>query len=504
MVRSSTASYVLTAKLIVHQNEQSVLEKRFLIAERLYNQVLRHAKDQLAEVRKNRHYQQVLANRRVAIRTKDETRKRVCNKELQQIQQIFGLSEYALHAYIGRMRHAYKKHIDSFTAQKIATTVWKSVSDNLYGKGERLRFKKRGSLTSIEGKSNKTGIRFKTDRVEWNRLVLPVKIRQNDLFVQEALTSHRVKYCRIVRKPFRSGWKYVVQLVMEGTPPVKRNNNNGMPRHKPSPNESIGIDIGPSSIATVSPSNVDLRELFPKANRFDKEIQHLQRKLDRSRRATNPSNFQADGTIKLGVRLQWVKSHRYKKTLFQVKNLQRKRSALLKQSHNRAANALLEQGNTIYVENMDFRALMRKAKETTYNSKGKANRKKRFGKSIGYHAPAMFLDILQQKLEQEGSNLYKVNTRTFRASQYDHIKGTYTKKPLSQRTALVGTDRVQRDLYSAFLLMNSQSNLQETNQSKCDTTYANFKTLHDRCMTTLSQSKLKKPSSFGLKELALA
>ena len=96
----------------------------------------------------------------------------------------------------------------------------------------------------MEGKSNATGMRFKGDRLEWNGLVLPVTIRANDLFVQESLSLHRVKYCRIVRKAFKSGNQYFLQLVLEGIPPVKRNNNTGMPRRQPAPNAEVGIDIG--------------------------------------------------------------------------------------------------------------------------------------------------------------------------------------------------------------------------------------------------------------------
>ena len=123
MAKSKTASFVVELGLVTHQNEQAVLDKRFKIAEKLYNKVLYHARTQLTELYKNRRYQDVLAERRLAIKAKDKKCETACNKELQAIQKTFGMTEYALHAYIGRMREAYKKHIDSFTAQKIASTV---------------------------------------------------------------------------------------------------------------------------------------------------------------------------------------------------------------------------------------------------------------------------------------------------------------------------------------------------------------------------------------------
>ena len=131
MAKSKTASFVVELGLVTHQNEQVVLDKRFKIAEKLYNKVLYHAQTQLTELYKNHRYQDVLAERRLSIKANDKNRVTACNKELQTIQKTFGMTEYALHAYIGRMREAYKKHIDSFTAQKIASTVWTSVSSLL-------------------------------------------------------------------------------------------------------------------------------------------------------------------------------------------------------------------------------------------------------------------------------------------------------------------------------------------------------------------------------------
>jgi hypothetical protein len=504
MAKSTTASFVLELRLVTHQNEQAVLEKRFAIAERIYNKVLYHAKTQLVELRKNRRYQELLCERRLAVQAKDAKQKNFCNKALQDIQQTFGLSEYALHAYIGRMRSPYKKHIDSFTAQKIATTVWKSLSDILYGKGQKVQFKKFGQLASLEGKSNATGIRFLGDCVKWNGLILPVKLRASDLFAQEVLASHRVKYCRIVRKSFKNGPKYFVQLVMEGIPPVKRNNDTGLCRRTPSPTAEVGVDIGTSTVAVSAEKGVILKELFPEAKGFDNQIRLLQRKLDRSQRATNPTRFNADDTVISGIRLPWVRSNHYRKIRNQLQDVYRRRAVALKAAHNRTANAILALGNQLYVEEMDFRALMKRAKETTVKPNGRFNRKGRFGKSIGYHAPAMLIAILKQKLTQESGDLHKVDTRTFRASQYNHVTDTYIKKTLDERVTIVDGALIQRDLYSAFLLKNSQPNLKATDTAKCTATFATFQTHHDHCVQTLCQSKQKHSANFGLSHFRFA
>ncbi|MGP6147455.1 hypothetical protein [Jeotgalibaca sp. A122] len=498
MAKSKTPSFVLELRLVTHQNEQAVLDKRFAIAENLYNKVLHQARTQLSELHKNRRYQEVLAERRLAVKAKDKRCITACNRELEAIQKSFGVAEYKLHDSIKRMRYAYKKHIDSLTAQKIATTVWGSVSSLLYGKGKKVHFKKFGQLASLEGKTNDSGMRFKGDRLEWNGLVMPVKIRANDSFIQESLALNRVKYCRIVRRAFKGGNKYFLQLVLEGDSPVKRNKDTGMPRHQLSPDKKVGVDIGTSTVAVVGDDGVILKELFPEGNVYDRTIHRLKRKLDRSRRATNPANFKADGTIKRDIKLFWVRSNNYIEVLFRLKDLYRRRAVALKIAHNKTANAILALGNQVYVEDMDFRALMKRTKETTVNKNGRFNRKKRFGKSIGYHAPGLLVSRVQQKAPREGGGLHKVHTTIFRASQYNHSNDTYTKKTLAERTAIVGGHVVQRDLYSAFLLKNSHPTLKETDRTQCDATFATFLTHHATCIQTLCHSTDRKSSNFGL------
>lgn len=90
-----------------------------------------------------------------------------------------------------------------------------------------------------------------------------------------------------------------------------------------------------------------------------------------------------------------------------------------------------------------------------------------FGKSLANKAPAMFLTILDNKLKWQGKELIKINTSKVKASQYNHFDGSYTKKPLSQRWNYFGDMKIQRDLYSAFLIMNVEDNLKEVDQDKC-------------------------------------
>lgn len=70
---------------------------------------------------------------------------------------------------------------------------------------------------------------------------------------------------------------------------------------------------------------------------------------------------------------------------------------------------------------MSFSGLAKRTKETIVNKKGRYKRKKRFGKSIGNRAPAMYLSIIEWKLGYLGKGLHYVDTVSFKASQYDHV-----------------------------------------------------------------------------------
>ncbi|MCI6513746.1 MAG: hypothetical protein MR445_00650, partial [Erysipelotrichaceae bacterium] len=96
--------------------------------------------------------------------------------------------------------------------------------------------------------------------------------------------------------------------------------------------------------------------------------------------------------------------------------------------------------------------LMKRAKETTKDDKGKFNKKKRFGKSIKNRCPSGFQTAIEKKFKVTGGTYIEV-PNNYRASQYDHTADEYIKKKLSDRMyKLTDGTLVQRDWYSSFLL----------------------------------------------------
>lgn len=502
-------TFILELKLSTLDWQCCILQKRFEIARKMYNQTLSYALKQLSLMKESKYYRRQLqlyqeTNSKIKHTTDKETilfykkELKAIGKVIKSIRQSFHLTEYGLHNYIKRHQHNYNKHIDCHTSQKISTRVWSSLVKVIF-KHKTAHFKKYGSLESVESKSNETGIRFRNNMICWNDLEIPVIIRKNDLFVEECLALHKVKYCRIVRKVIRGKEIYYVQLIMDGIPPEKRVNNTGAIRHKKNPNKRVGKDIGTSTVAVASEAKVFIVPIAPRVPEFEKEIIRLLRKLDRSRRCTNPNNFNADGTVKRGSKLIWNRSNNYQNTLSELKELYRKRKVYVRGRLCSLANQILSCGDEVYTENMNFKSLAKRSKETKKTKRGKFQRNKRFGKSIGSYAPAMLLRIIERKLNYIQKGIHKVNTRTFKASQYNHITNTYKKKKLHQRWTSVGNQKVQRDLYSAFLLMNSEDNLKHTNRDLCKQTFDGFILLHNQCIERLKESKEKLPSSIGIK-----
>ncbi|MCB2314346.1 transposase, partial [Clostridium tagluense] len=122
-------------------------------------------------------------------------------------------------------------------------------------------------MNSVEGKSNKTGIRFKDSKLFWNGLEIDVIINKNDEYAEISLLN-KVKYCRMVRKFIRGKYKYYIQLVLGGIPPVKYNKKTGEVKNIIGKG-NVGIDIGTQTIGIASKYDVKLLELAPEINNIE-------------------------------------------------------------------------------------------------------------------------------------------------------------------------------------------------------------------------------------------
>ena len=420
MPEAKTPSFILELGLETNAHESAELNKRFEAARQLYNACLGEAKRRLLLLRQSKTFQEA--------RKMPKTVNGKSNKErteaFKELNDKFGFSEYSLHTYATKIRQSFINRIDANTAQKLATRAFKAVQRIAFGQAKRVRFKGKNQLKSVEGKSNKSGIRYKekTGHIEWLGLKLKCIIDINDEVVVHGL-SYPVKYCRIIKRIFNGKTRFFVQLILEGKPYQKFEAKD----------ETVGLDIGPSTIASVSKNYAKLERFCDELKNKHKDIRRLQRTLERKRRANNPQNYNPDGTIKKGKKT-WHYSKRYKKTQRKLAELQRRFAAHRKTLHGNLANRILKQGKHIKTEKLSYKAFQ-----------------KNYGRSVRDRAPGMFMEILRRKAENAGGSVDEFSTKETKLSQYCHKCGKYTKKDLSQRVHTCCNLNIQRDVYSAFL-----------------------------------------------------
>lgn len=468
------ANFIVQFPLRTEKYQEDILNKRFEIGRKIYNSLVTVSQKRYKEMIKTRKYRNLMS-----MLTGNKKSDKPILKQIDQIRKDYGLTEYSLHADVKEMQKHFKKNVDSFTAQKIATTLWKSYDKLFYENGKRVYYKKYGDMNSLEGKSNSTGIRLVDEHLIWNGLNIPVVIDWNNPYEYQAMQSE-ISYCRIIRKFVRNKYKFYVQVVFKGTPPTKFNKETGEIKHSLGEGD-VGLDIGTSTIAISSNTDVKLLILADKVQNIEDEKRRLSRKMERSRRAANPENYNEDGTIKKqgSKKVIWNKSNHYVKYQNQLKELYRKQADVRKYQHECLANYIVSLGRNIYIEQMNFAGLQKKAAKTEKNDSGKFKRKKRFGKSLANRAPAMLMTIINRKLACYELELIEINTFKAKASQFNHMTGEYHKKSLSQRWNDLNGIKIQRDLYSAFLIMNISDDLESFDIEKCNDRFDNFKMLHD-------------------------
>ncbi|WP_445487389.1 RNA-guided endonuclease TnpB family protein [Niallia sp. 03133] len=513
MAKETTPSYVLTMELWTNPSIIKDIKNNLEVSRVIYNsslgELLKREKQMkrtkkykklrrcLCAVSKKLSYNKAQGNKKNIQFYQNE--KKQIMKKIFDIQERFELTEYAMHDYLKIIRNHFGNTLNADIAQKAATRAWNTFCKKLKGESKRVNFIKRGELVSFEGKKNNTGWFYRDGTIVFGKTNIHLIMKENDLYMQEALSNfensvefeyktkkgevkksfHKVKYVRIIKRVICGKTRYFAQLIVQGFPPAKRN-KDGSFKHQIGKGR-VGGDLGTSSIAVVGENEVLLTNLAENVMNLTRKIRLIQRKMDRSKRAMNPKNYNKDGTIKKEKKM-WIYSKHYLKLKAKMIELYRKQADNRKLSHRILANRLLSFGDKHYWEEMNIKSLQKRVKKTEISEKtGKYKRKKRFGKSIGHRAPAMFISILERKVTAQGGMLKKVNTRIFKASQYNHKTNDYTKKELKERWHIFsdGTS-IQRDLYSAFLLMNSNQTGTKTNRKRCEQTFEMFQSLHDK------------------------
>lgn len=391
-----------------------------------------------------------------------------------------------------------KYGVDAVFALTKAEDIWRGIEKCLYDNGKTLHFSKYEDLPCIRAKQINRGIpmsvkdnklqfklgktlfgikvkdRFLADEVNevLDYLAKPEMIDNKAIqtFLDEAycIDTYRPCYASLVPKFIRGKYRIYLHLTVEGKakPKIDRFAN---PRHKFGKG-IIGADIGTQTLAYTSMSEVGLKNLSERGNNIqtsERKERLYYRAMDRSRRATNPQNYNDDGTVKKGHKT-WKYSNHYKKLKAKHFELCRINAVNRQLAINEDANYLRSLGDVFITEPKNASKLMKRAKETTVNSKGKFNKKKRFGKSIKNRCPSGFQTTVEKKFKVTGGTYVEV-PNNYKASQYDHTADDYIKKKLSDRMyTLTDGTLVQRDWYSSFLLYCYDFKTKDIDKNKCN------------------------------------
>ena len=469
-------TYTYTLKLKTNTKMKKELNKRLQKGAVVYSETLKELLSRERKLKRDPLYKKAYKLEKGKER----------NAILNELDKKYNLSQF------GAVAIANKKRKDLCLEGYIPNKVAQCLGDRAY-----LAFKKKHFVVNNTSKVIRpkmidslvsladTGIRIKNGKVyygvtgKWKTHLLEIPVvYKNDEYEQEILRGKIIQN-RILKKIQNGKEHFYLQMILRAEVAPRKYDTSDM-------FGNVGIDIGTSTVAVSSYYETKLEELAPGIDRKEKEIARLQRKLDRQRRANNPQNYNEDGTIVRGKKT-WTYSKKYYQTKNKLRKLKTKQAETRTLAHKTLANEIVGLGDRFVVEQMSFAGLQKRAKETKVNEKtNKIQSKKRFGATIGHRAPATLISMIEQKCKSQGKTFIKADTKSVKASQFDHLTEEYTKHSLSTRVKFVGDDKVQRDLYSAFLLAHVEDDKKTVNVNACKSNFNTFLENQKQTMKELS------------------
>lgn len=486
--------FVYTLKLDANNKVKQQLNRRFKMAQDIYRrtiqEIVKRAKKQKKDPRNKqikKIYRQVyalknqIAELEVDLKKKPKKEQTQINaltkplkkkikeleaeakpifRQLDEDYDIVGKFTFTKYANDYRNARNYSSYIPSDVSIKLGERAWNAYEKVKFNKGAK-KVNKFAQVSSIEAIKD-CAITIRNGVLKMGtkdkKIEVPV-IYKNDEF-EKGVFENKFKYNRILRKFENGEVQYYVQMIFDGIPPQKLDNYI---------KGTVGIDVGLTKIAVSTPNEVKILPLAPGLQNFDKEIRRLSRKLTRQRIANNPDNYNPDGTIKKGKKV-WVNSKGYLETKHALANLKRKQAEYRKLSHKELANAIVQMGDKFIIRQSNFEKLKERSKKDKKSETGKNLSKKRAGKTINSHAPAMFIQQLLYKAEFQNKETQVITNKNFNPYEYNHV----SKETIEHKTHLKSINidgfEVQKNLYAAFLV-SQYENMENDNIIK-----SNFET----------------------------
>jgi putative transposase len=423
------STFVANIPLRVTPTQAKQVVSRFECARLLYNACLRTALDRAGTMRADPGWEKAAGMARVVAGKPNAAR----GEAFRRLRVRHCFSKWELMSVASALRVGWlREKVFAQEAQVLGARAYDAVNLWVTGQRGRPRFKGKGhGLHSLAVKDRYGALRVSADGsgLQWGAgFVLPFAFDLSSPFQWWAalhVGSGKLRSCRVVRTKIRGRWVYSAQLILDGEPLPRYEVGDGL----------VGLDIGPSTVAVVSDQGAWKETFGASLQPIDTEVRRFQRRIDRQHRAGSPGCFDDSGRHKKGECHWKERSKRARTSQADLAEAQRRLAERRRSLHGNLVNRILCQGKTIHTEKLSYRAWQR-----------------RFGRSVGYRAPGMFITTLSRKAASAGGTVAMVDTRTTRLSQIC-VCGMVQQKPLSQRVhrCSCGVEE-DRDVFSAFLV----------------------------------------------------
>lgn len=418
--------YILTLPLKTEVYQEHILEKRFRLGEHLYNNFLSFEKKKYYEMTKRRDYrdaQNLIKELTIQINELDkQSDKSKESKQLIQelkkqrkeqydiiynIKKMFDWSEFGFTKDIKRYRRYYKANLNSTICENLSGRCFKAfekmeselIKDQYRCEEDKVNpcvhYKRKDSLRCLTAKRNSTGIRFSLDEknrigtVKWQGLVFSIDLSKCTLYEWQALHSE-ICYCAVKRDKIKGKWKYYIQITLKGHVPDKFDKQTGELKRQLGKG-NVGLYFTSTSLTVSTENGVKTYSLGISSQ--DEKKSELLQKMDTSRRATNPDNYNEDGTCKERDEIKgWHFSKAYKRYRDELYECFRKECEEKKLLQEKIANEVIASGEVFNCNKMDFKFLQRKN-----------------GRKIQSASPSMLKATIERKLSYHDVSINEIS-----------------------------------------------------------------------------------------------
>ena len=441
--------FVLTLPLKTEPWQEQRLAKALEVNRRIYNGMLREGMKRYGQMIQTRRYRETAAELE---RGSDRKRRKELYQELDRLRAEYRLRPADFSRDSTAYRRQFKENTDAPIVQNLAAQVSRAIGNLLDGNGEQVRYKPEEGLQSLSGKTNQTSIRYQDGFLLWKDLKLPT-IQKDNAYEKQAL-SREIRYCRLKRKAIHGKYHYYAELVLKGSCPVRQ--------HMEPRSGRVGLKGAPGSIVAVSEEEILTIHLPGNNDTLEEERRETAGKLERSRRALNPENYNPDGTIRKGS-FFWKESINYRILKRQYAEIIRMQKVRRDEAQLACIEELLKLGDCFVYEEFPYQTLRygRRAMEET--------------------APTAFYRRFRRKAEQQEKTCVAVPASEIRTGRYNHEIVGYEAAGSGKRFRQIGGQAIETQCYGAFVLQQLDLATGKADAEACKRAFPGFLKRYETC-----------------------